>query len=273
MRIFGIALFASSLTAAREASAVETVYKEDELDTALERAPAPERERNERYSSPQWFAFELRVGTYLPNVDDDSSLGGRKPFEQSFGKDLRFMAGLEFDVQPLRLKKVGSLGIGAGAALCDISESTLLIDKQGNLGKDSAGKNSLTVYPFHLVVVGRLDVLRDKLKIPVVPYAKAGFSMAYWRASNLGGTASNQLAGEKDAVSGKGTTWGTFLAAGLAFDIGALDTHAAYNIDETTGINHTYIFGEILNYGLSGFGDKQLNLSDTTWNAGLALEF
>ena len=80
-------------------------------------------------------------------------------------------------------------------------------------GRDSSDETSLSIYPFYAVAVLRADAFWRDLGIPLVPYGKAGVGMALWRASNTGGTAS------EGNVSGKGHSFGTNFALGIAFRI------------------------------------------------------
>jgi hypothetical protein len=104
--------------------------------------------------------------------------------------------------------------------------------------------------------------------VPFVPYAKAGLGYALWRASNTGGTST------QNGLLGEGHTFGTQLAAGLAFSLGVIDPNSSRQLDESTGINNTYIFAEYMMSDLSGIGQSHaLWVGTNSFVFGLAFEF
>ena len=222
--------------------------------------------------SSQMFALELRFSPYRPDVDGEFA-NGSTPFASTFGTDNRLLFGIEFDYQPLRLDKIGSLGVGIGASYTKMGAPTLRADTLA----ESAGTTSLNIFPFHLVAVARIDALREATGIPLSFYGKAGVTTAAWNSTNTVGNVSKVTSGTGTAATvsrAEGMTWGTFFAAGLALDVGFLDERSAKALDEDVGINHTYLFFELTSQGLTGFGSKTaLRLSDLTWNAGLTFEF
>lgn len=236
-----------------------------------QRFPAPEGTRRDRhaYDSPQNFALELRFGLYRPDVDSDPALGGREPYRDSFGPNRRAMLGLELDWQALRIPKVGTLGPGIGVATTTASRPATTAS-----GQASSEEMSFTVNPFSGLAVFRLDVFDREGGVPIVPYAKAGLVYSLWRASTTAGT-SEVIRNDGSTAKGRGATWGYAVAAGLALDLGAIDERSARGLDQSTGINHTYVFGEWMITSVDGlFGqDRPMRLGDSTWNAGLAFEF
>jgi hypothetical protein len=215
------------------------------------------------FRSAQNFALEIRFSPYYAQVDDDPNLNGQKPLEKNFGTVPRFYFGIEIDWQTLRIPHLGTIGPGVGVGRVGMGR-----DVQTVSGRQSADETSLTIYPLYAVAVLRADVFWRELGIPFVPYAKAGVGVGIWRASNAGGTAS------QDNVSGKGTSWGTNVAAGVSLALDALDTGASRNMDNATGINGTYLFLEAYWLTLDGIAQKNaLHVGTNTWSAGLAFEF
>ena len=87
-------------------------------------------------------------------------------------------------------------------------------------------------------------------------------------ASTTGGTSSF------GGVSGKGTTWGTNTAIGIAFALDAIDQGATRNMDNAIGINNTYFYAEYYWLALNGLAqDKALYVGSNSWAMGLAFEF
>jgi hypothetical protein len=214
--------------------------------------------------SPQNFALEIRIGQYYPKVDAEPALRGRTPFRDVFGGNRRFHVGFELDWQALRIPHFGTLGPGLGVGYT----------KFGGVGKiagttvDSEQGTNLEIYPLAGVAVLRVDALSNEANIPIVPYAKAGVGLGLWRAYGPTGTETN------GDVSGKGMSWGTHFALGLALQFDFLDRGSAKTLDIASGINHTYGFVEYMSLSLDGFGSKTaLRVGTNNWTAGLAFEF
>ncbi|HEX3770848.1 MAG TPA: MXAN_2562 family outer membrane beta-barrel protein, partial [Polyangiaceae bacterium] len=117
--------------------------------------------------------------------------------------------------------------------------------------------------------VFRLDEFWREAHVPFVPYAKFGLEYALWRASNTLGTSNF------NGVSGKGHSLGTHLAIGLAFNLNVFDSYAAQNIDDSLGINGTYLFAELQREDVTGLGlqSDALHVGGTNWAFGFAFEF
>ena len=124
----------------------------------------------------------------------------------------------------------------------------------------------------YAVGVFRVDVLANEVGVPIVPYIKAGLGYALWKASDGSGTSDYTENGE--TVEGKGHSYGWHFAPGIMVQLDPFDAHAANQLDNTVGVNHSYVFLEWMRSGLDGFGaDDQLHAGTSTWVAGLAFEF
>lgn len=218
--------------------------------------------RGEAYRSPQHFAAELRFGGYYPQVDDE--FGGTGPFHRAFGDSPKFYIGLEFDWQALRVPYIGALGPGLGWGYTYMSRTALV--EGTNI--ESGETTSLSIMPWHLSAVLRLDELMRRTGFPVVPYAKFGVGFATWSAATSQGVSSYQ------GVEGRGTTWGTHLALGGMLALNWLDRPAAAAMDENSGVNHAYLFGEWMNARLDGLGSRpQMHVGTSSWVLGIAVDF
>ncbi|WP_437679940.1 MXAN_2562 family outer membrane beta-barrel protein [Sorangium sp. So ce131] len=218
---------------------------------------------SDRYASPQSFAFEARFGAYFPGVDEEFSAGGAGPYERSFGGDNLFYFGLELDWLPLRIPYVGAIGPGLGWGYTSASGKGFEDGTEDRSEEDT----SLTIMPMHLSAVIRFDELMRRTGVPVVPYAKGGLGMGLWYAGKASG------GDEQDGVAGEGITWGTHFAFGAMLALNWLDRRSASQLDESTGINHTYLFGEWMFANLDGLGSRpQMHVGSSTWVLGLALD-
>jgi hypothetical protein len=215
-------------------------------------------------SSPQHFAFELRGALYQPRVDSAPGLNGA-PYTKTFGDSPQLELAAELDWQALRIPYLGTLGPGLSAGLLSVSAKATRVDN----GQPSGEDTGLTIYPFYGVAVLRVDVFERELHVPLVPYIKGGLGVALWRASNSLGTSTNS-----NGVVGKGTTWGTQFALGIALQLNVFDPHAARELDNSTGVNNTYLFAEYMDSELTGLSQKNaLYVGTRSPVFGLAFEF
>ncbi|MBS2019402.1 MAG: hypothetical protein JST00_41450 [Deltaproteobacteria bacterium] len=214
------------------------------------------------YRSPQNFAFELRFSPYKPQIDEEPGLANA-PYHQTFGSMRRLLVQFELDWQVFRIPHFGTVGPGLSVGYTSMSEVVKTVS-----GRDSGDETALDVFPFYAVGVVRADALWHDLRIPIVPYAKAGLAMGIWRATNTGETS------VANNVSGKGTSWGTQLAGGVALALDSLDQYASRNMDNATGINNTYVYIEAYWLALNGIGQTDaLRIGTVSWAAGLTFEF
>jgi hypothetical protein len=223
--------------------------------------------RHKVYESPQNFAFEVRVGPYHPRVDTAPGLGASGPYQAEFGDSLRWEVAVEFDWQIARIPHLGTIGPGVSVGYTTSGAVAPLVTPVN--GSTLSGEDTnLTIYPTYAVAVLRVDVLSRELHVPFVPYAKAGFGLAFWRASNSGGTSSVK------GVVGEGNSFGEQLAIGLALDLNFLDRRTSQGFDNATGVNHTFIFGELQDYHLTGSTHgTALYVGNENWLCGLGFEF
>ena len=238
--------------------------------------------RGQRYDSPQSFAFELRFGPYYPEVDEElaDKPGSPAPYKDIFGDSAQFYFGLEFDWLPLRIPYVGLLGPGFGWGFTHTSGSAT---KEGScqpgVAKScvaTAQETAFTIMPMHLSAVLRADELMRRTGIPIVPYAKLGLGFATWSVSTVNGVADAKecnASGTCSDVKGRDTTWGIHMALGGMLALNFLDPHYAASLDESTGVNHVYFFGEWMNAQLDGLGSRpQMHVGTSTWVVGMAMD-
>ena len=223
------------------------------------------------FESPQNFAFELRFSLYKPQIDTDPRLGGRTPYAETFGSLSRLLLGAEISWQALRIPHLGTFGPGAGAATTEMSALAPLLNQPAGATSTvySAENTDLSIYPLYAVAVLRADAVEKELHIPIVPYAKFGLAVAFWRAYNDLSTSTY------DGVVGKGHTFGTMADVGLSLDLNSFDRYTARNFDNQMGVYHTYIFLEYYSLLLDGLGVQvePLRVGSSGISFGLTFEF
>jgi len=212
--------------------------------------------------SPQWFAVELKFGPYLPDIDSELGSGGG-PYRDIFGRKLRLMSQLTFDVQ--FLKKHGTLGVGGTIGLFTAQGKALL-----ETGESSSDKTSINVIPLILQLVYRWDYAAKHWNVPLVPYVRAGLVYSfYWITQGSG-----KLARFASGGKAHGGVWGYQVNIGLALMLDVLEPGSAKKLDSEMGVNHTYLFCEFVHSGVDDFGGDRIRLGmKYTLLAGLAAEF
>lgn len=222
-------------------------------------------------SSSQQFTFELRFGQYFPEVDNKPGLrkdaANNLPYDAVFGHDAKgasrdndqFYFGVELDYLPFRIPYVGAIGPGLGWGFTHVSSIARL---SSDVTKDSGTSTGFTIMPMHLSAVVRFDELMRRTGVPIVPYAKLGLGLGIWMGSPVPGD-----------FTGTGATWGTHFALGGMLSLNFLDPRAAARLDETTGVNHAYLFGELMRANLNGLGSTPtMYLGSTSWVVGFAVD-
>ncbi|HEY1958615.1 MAG TPA: MXAN_2562 family outer membrane beta-barrel protein [Polyangiaceae bacterium] len=214
--------------------------------------------------SPQWFAIEFRFAPYWPAIDTQPGLTG-SPYKTLFGTMPRLLASFELDAQVLKIPHFGSLGPAFSFGYTEMSAPAPIT---GGGGKLSEEDTNIEVFPMYLAAVLRIDVLLRDFKIPIVPYAKLGVATTLWRVFTDSGTSTF------DGKTGFGATWGEQFALGGMLNLDWIDPRAAHELDNATGINHTYLFAEWMLANLDNFGSSSgLRVGTNTVAAGLAFEF
>lgn len=266
IRPLGVALTCAALVTAASAASAQGADVLGAYGGAQDR---------ERFRTGQEFLLELRVQQYIPDVDSafDVPEGTKGPYEFIFYSGRRYAVGFEFDWQAFRIPYVGTLGPGYGFLYTRSTAPAPFTEDP--LGPRSGQDTSLTILPMYLVAVLRVDVLWNEFGIPFAPYAKGGVGWAMWWAALAGDTEEVATGTPGSTISGQGTTFGYQWALGGALLLDFFDEEAAGEMDNSIGVNHSYIFAEWYVSKLEGGGifSKQMYVGTNSWAAGLAFEF
>ncbi|MGH1342147.1 MAG: MXAN_2562 family outer membrane beta-barrel protein [Nannocystales bacterium] len=255
-------------------------------DEALERQSsvdfgARRRDKFKRPGSPQRFAVEIKMGPYLPDIDRKYDGSGLGPYATLFGETDSggvateepkngLMPVLGFDWQFFYAG--GPLGLGTQVAFFRDKASAILANPtpEDTTIRSSADSATFTLLPVSALISYRFELLADRFKVPLVPYAKAGPTYAlYWARDGR-----RNIARDEDGDKGLGGVWGYTLNAGMMLRLDFIERGTAKKLDQTTGINHTYVFGEFSFSRLDNLGiGNSISVGDATWFAGLAIEF
>lgn len=126
------------------------------------------------------FAFEMRVGPYVPDFKDSAVNGA---FDQAFSDDSGLMWEMELDVIAFKIPDVLDLGGGALIGWAGYGGNSLVTEALDmGVVQETDEETTAKLVPMALMGVARLDVLARKLHIPFVFAGKLGYQWTYFSA-------------------------------------------------------------------------------------------
>lgn len=194
--------------------------------------------------SARFGSFDFLTGPYRPNID--AGLAAR-PWATSFGKNRPwlFRIGVSYD---LLKGAFGSLEVGGQVGYLRKTGFA-----QTATGGPSSDETGFQMIPTSATLTYRFDWLADRFRVPLAPYGRVAFERYNWWTTNASG-----------GTSRYGATNGYSAAFGLALLLDFFDPTLARELDNDTGINHTYVTGEIRKTKVDDFGSsRSWDLSDT----------
>jgi hypothetical protein len=209
--------------------------------------------------SPRSGSVEFRLGGYKPQIASGEGLE-TDPFQKVFGNSNLLL--FEVELQRFFYQGIGSAGLSLSAGYAEKYAAALLPS-----GEASAERTGFHVLPIRLRGVYRFDYPAFHWGIPLVPYLKPGLVYTPWWV-NKGG----EIETVGDA-KGQGGKLGWEVAGGVSFMLDVLEPRLARDFDSDLGINHSYLFAEYTYSKVNNFGGEGLNLSDSYWMFGLALDY
>jgi hypothetical protein len=218
------------------------------LVTALLLSAGPATSRAE---SPRLGSFELGAGAYRPNIDAQAGLAEPLPYQDVFGSGRGYM--FRAGVSRAIFTFPGALELGFRTGYFRDSGHGFQKDAAGNITPvRSAETTTFNVVPTSLTLTYRFDLLADRYGIPFAPYGRVALERYnWWVTSGSGSTAKS------------GATNGYSATGGIAFLLDFFDRGLARELDEDTGINHTYVFVDVTKSWIKNFGSsKSWDLSD-----------
>lgn len=199
-----------------------------------------------KFESPERFFLELRGGAYaLP-----SRLRRSDFFEGDKGPNF----GAHLDGIVYRMPKIFYITLGASAGYMGYTGQALNATTLQPVGEET----SLQIVPIIATLGVRLDVLPRLLGIPLILAARGGWEWAFWST------------GTGEIHNKSGWSVGPYVAAQVALDLDTFEPGGARALDEEWGINHTYVFGELIHFADVG---NSLELGTTSWLIGLGVAF
>ena len=217
-----------------------------------------------RYKTSQLFAFELRFGPYLPDVDSEFN-GTRHPYQDYYGSSDHLLTQTEFDVEIFH--NIGTVALGAGLSYFSVSG---VAPVASGTGQPSGDKSTFKIVPVSLSAIYRFDYFLERRGFPLVPFAKAGLDWAYWQITD----GNDEIATDGRGGEARGVTFGWHGAAGLSLVLDFFDPEAARDFDNELGVNHTSLVFQYTYANISGLGKSdRMHLGDASWSLGLMFQF
>lgn len=204
-----------------------------------------------------WY-FEFTLGPYVPDVDsefDDSTRDADTPYADVFGSQTELLgrARLERTIW----QGVGQFGVGFGLGYSQAVGKGVLLDNT-----PSADTTVFNWIPLEFTATYRLDYAALEWNVPLVPFTRIGFIYDLWWITDGTG-----------AIVRSGGRTGYLYTAGLQLLLDIIDPRLAKDFQRSSGVDNSYLVFEITRLNIDGFGSPGFILSDTTWFAGLAIEF
>ena len=218
-----------------------------------------------RLESPRSMYFEAKLSPFTPLLDRPflDLAEAERPYYAVFGGGPMLMGEIELDYQ--FFQKFGSLAAGLSVGYAEKYGHS--IDAVTKRQVDQS--TGLQIIPIKALLAYRFDWVKERYKIPLVPYAKAAFVVMPWWITNGG---SVELSG---ITRGSGLKFGLAGVLGLALEMDFLDPRLARDFDSSVGVNHTYLFAEATLQEMNLFGTtaRGIDLSSKHFMFGLGFEF
>ncbi|WP_242392255.1 MXAN_2562 family outer membrane beta-barrel protein [Anaeromyxobacter oryzisoli] len=195
--------------------------------------------------------LSLRAQSYRPAIDREFD-GAAQPFGLAFGSGRRWGGRLE--LAKTLATSLGTAGLGLGVGYFGASGHGLYQDTSTGALLKSGDSTSLHVIPISLFATYRLDLLSERLHVPLAPYARVAVERYAWIAT---GTSHASKLGATDGYS---------LTAGVALYLDGVDPVLAQELRRESGIEHTALTFDVTRAIVDDFGSaRSWDLSTVGW--------
>jgi hypothetical protein len=208
--------------------------------------------------------LEFKVSPFTPLID--SAFTDKSPYQTVFGGGPLLLGEIEYEYQ--FFQKFGALAAGLSVGYGEKFAKGFLATDGVTRSDDSTG---LRLVPIKALLTYRFDYFWVHGNVPLVPFVKGAVVVMPWFITK---GADIEIA---DGVRGAGVKVGLAATVGLSFALDFLDRRLARDFDNSTGINHTYLFGEFTTQAMTLFeppsNTTPLNLSSNHFDFGIGFEF
>lgn len=218
-----------------------------------------------RAESPRWGSFEIAAGMYRPDIDSEFSFSPG-PYERIYGTDRGWM--FRLGLARKIFDRWGSLeaGLRTGyfqASGHGVQEVPPELPTDPPTFKESGDWTKLRIIPTSAFLTYRFDWAAERYPVPIAPYARVALERYNWWVTDGAGHSSRN-----------GATNGWSAAGGVALLLDIFDRGRARELDQDSGINHTYAFAELEKKWIDDFGaSDSWDLSDERLSFSFGLMF
>lgn len=195
--------------------------------------------------SPTWGTFDLRFASYRPNID--SEFGGTKtPYADVFGNGRGLFPKILVSYTLVDRFVQVDAGLGTGWFRAKGKEINQDPATGALLSTRSADNTTFSIIPTTLALTLRVDGAAQRWSIPLEVYGRAALERYNWLVTDGAGN-----------FVKKGATNGWSVAGGIGFLLDFVDPTLARELDEDSGINHTWVYFEVEKSVVDDFGSKR----------------
>ncbi len=212
--------------------------------------------------SRRWGSFEVAAGPYLPDIDSEFS-APPDPYARTFADKRGWMFRLA--ASRAIFTRVGSLEVGLKTGFFRVGGDGMSVDNSTSppTYTPSGDSTAFWLVPTSATLTYRFDWLADRWGIPLAPYGTVAFERYNWWITDGSGNWVKE-----------GATNGWSVTGGLALLLDFFDRQMARELDQESGINHTYVFADVTKTRVNDFGSsKSWDLSDTRLSFAFGLLF
>jgi hypothetical protein len=209
-------------------------------------------------ASPRWGTVDVGMQGYYPNIDSEFPT---RPgvYETMFGSGRGWM--FQLGISRALFTKVGSLELGLRTGYFQDKGKGIVAGT--NPPTRSADDTTFKIVPTSLALTYRFDWLADRWNVPLAPYGRAALERYNWWTTGGSGSWSKE-----------GGTNGWSVTGGIGFLLDFLDPTLARELDQDSGVNHTFLYAEITKSRIDDFGSsKSWDLSDEKLSLAFGLSF
>lgn len=211
--------------------------------------------------SPKWGTFEFRLANYRPDIDSEFG-GAKSPYSDAFGTKRGWFPKVLGSYTLFDRFVQVDVGLGTGWFRAK-GKGTFPVAYNGSTA--SRDNTTFSIIPATLALTVRVDGFAERWPIPLDVYGRVALERYNWLITNGNGT-----------VTEKGATNGWSMAGGVSFLLDFVDPMLARELDNDSGVNHTWLFFEVEKNAVDDFGSKTswiLSDSRLTLAGGLRMVF
>lgn len=205
--------------------------------------------------TPRSASFEFRMGSYLPNIDDefgDQCGSINCPYATIFEDDNPLM--MLFSYHRHLLLDAGTLSLGGGFGYWNADEGRAVRTAPDVSPVDFADdKTEISVYPLFFELGYKLDLFQDT--VPLVPALRVGLDAYAWRIFDGEGEVTrfkDREGGNAGDAAGMSYGWHASLGVHILLDYFA--PGMAADFDRDAGVNNSYLTIDYQISQISNFG-------------------